>query len=561
MTEHGVRKGYGCCGPGSNGPGKKDAEFEALVKEFVSEIFKRSPIEATFMGVHDYDAELDDFSRAAVEEEIDWLKRMVARFEAIVPDSLSLNCQVDRDIVIAACRHEILSSETIRGWEKNPGMYVGAPLAASYILAVREFAPIEERLANMAERIGKIPQVLEEGKKNIKNPPRVFVETSIDSARGGLGFFMGLVPVLAERAPEIKAKLLEASDKAVKAIQEYIAFMEGLLPEAKGEFAVGEEVFNELLHTSHMVEWNADYLLRRGRELFDETIEQLEETAARIDASRTWEEILEEIKAEHPSADTLVDYYREQMARVRQFVAANDLVDIPEGEELIVEATPPFQRPTIPYAAYMSPAPFEKEQVGRFWVTPPDPGAPKEVQEAQLRGHSIWGIPTTCGHEAYPGHHLQLVWANRSKSLARKFAHSTLFAEGWAFYTEELLESMGYLADPRTKLSRLADQLWRAGRIILDASLHTGRMSVDQAVDFMVEKIHHERPNALAEVRRYTTSPTQPMSYLMGKLEILKIYEDYKAAKGGSFALKEFHNELLSHGTIPPAAVRRLIFR
>jgi uncharacterized protein (DUF885 family) len=136
---------------------------------------------------------------------------------------------------------------------------------------------------------------------------------------------------------------------------------------------------------------------------------------------------------------------------------------------------------------------------------------------------------------------------------------STLFAEGWAFYCEELMEQLGFLKGPEGRLMRLKGQLWRAGRIILDAALHTRGMTVDEAVDFFVTKVHMEKPNALAEVRRYATTPTQPMSYLIGKLEILKLAEDYKAAKGKDFDMRRFHNELLAHGTIAPGFVRRIL--
>ena len=220
------------------------------------------------------------------------------------------------------------------------------------------------------------------------------------------------------------------------------------------------------------------------------------------------------------------------MAAIRQYVIDQGIATIPPGESLQIVETPAYLRPILPYAAYMQPGILEEKQEGIFIVTPVDPSAPPEEQEQKLRGHYWAKLPITALHEAYPGHHLQLVWANRQETIPRRMGSflATLFIEGWAFYCEELLEKMGYISQPIQRLGRLSDQLWRAGRIILDVSLHTRGMSVDEAVQFLVQECSLEPTNALAEVRRYTQSPTQPQSYLMGKLAILELVADYRRA-------------------------------
>jgi len=133
---------------------------------------------------------------------------------------------------------------------------------------------------------------------------------------------------------------------------------------------------------------------------------------------------------------------------------------------------------------------------------------------------------------------------------------ATLFIEGWAFYCEELLEQMGYIAEPIQRLGRLSDQLWRAGRIILDVSLHTKGMAVDEAVAFFVQECQLEPTNALAEVRRYTQTPTQPQSYLMGKLAILDLVADYRRTRPGA-SMREIHDAILGCGSLPPRLMRQ----
>jgi uncharacterized protein (DUF885 family) len=307
-----------------------------------------------------------------------------------------------------------------------------------------------------------------------------------------------------------------------------------------------------------MVDYDADQLLATGWEQFRQTRAQMETLAREIDPERTVQELMEEAKADHPTAEGLLDAYRQAMADIRQYVIDHDIVGIPPDESLRIIETPVFLRPILPYAAYMSAGILEERQDGIFIVTPVDPEMSPEDQEQKLKGHYRAKLPITALHEAYPGHHLQFVWANRQETLPRRMGSfiATMFIEGWAFYCEELLEQMGYIAQPVQRLGRLSDQLWRSARIILDASLHTKGMSVDEAVDFLVEECQLEPSNAWAEVRRYTQTPTQPQSYLMGKLALLEIVEEYKAAHP-DLSMRELHDAILGCGALTPRLMRQ----
>jgi len=155
---------------------------------------------------------------------------------------------------------------------------------------------------------------------------------------------------------------------------------------------------------------------------------------------------------------------------------------------------------------------------------------------------------------------LQLVWANRTETVPRRMGSflATLFIEGWAFYCEELMEQLGWIAEPIQRLGRLAGQLWRAARIVLDVSLHTKGMTVEEGISFMVEKVQLEPSNATAEVRRYTQTPGQPQSYLMGKLQILDLIDDLKKANP-DLSMKEMHDKLLAEGSLPPRLMRQAL--
>ncbi|MEO0225767.1 MAG: DUF885 domain-containing protein, partial [candidate division WOR-3 bacterium] len=182
--------------------------------------------------------------------------------------------------------------------------------------------------------------------------------------------------------------------------------------------------------------------------------------------------------------------------------------------------------------------------------------SPVKLQEEVLRGHPVYGIPIIALHEGYPGHHLQLVYSNRTKRKIRKLFGSSVFAEGWALYCEEMMAEVGFYSDPRTKLLKLKDQLWRACRIIIDIGLHTEKINFDEAVNILVNDAKLERVHAEKEVTRYTFTPTQPLSYLIGKKQILEFRHDYETKLGRSFRLKDFHDQLLSFGTIPVVLIR-----
>jgi len=540
------------------------AEFYRRAGGGIDRLMEEAPVVATQLGDHRFDDRLADYSKATLERQRREVKKALAEFERFDTENFDLDARIDQRLMVQIARSILRGFEKLRPYFRNPGTYIEECLAGIFLLLVREFAPLEERLRSALGRLRAVPEVLVRGKENLDpaEVPPVWCEVALESAEQGLGLFTMLIPALAQQIPGLQEELNEASAEAAEALQDYVGFLkERVLPRAKGDFAVGEELFEELLREDHLLDYTAEELLQTGWRLFEETKAEMEGLAQKIDPTKGPKELIEEAKTDHPSADELLDVYRREMAAVRQFVIDHEIATIPEGESLKIEPTPPFLRGLIPYAAYLMPGPLEKQQEGIFLVTPVDPESPKAEQEEKLKGHNYAKLPVTALHEAYPGHHLQLTYANMIGSLPRKLGAfiSTLFIEGWAFYCEELMEQLGYIDKPLQRLGRLADQLWRAARIVLDVSLHTGEMGVEEAVNFLVNKAGLERSNALAEVRRYTLTPTQPMSYLMGKLEILKLIDEYRG-RHPNISLRELHDAILSCGSLPPCLMRERLF-
>ncbi len=536
------------------------ADFRGLAEEIIASFWKNSPIAATFAGVHDYDHELDNIDSdhlAAVNTEH---KHFLDRLESLSQDTLDPDSRIDHQLLCNYLRSSIKEFEEIRYWQKNPADYANGCVDGIHILFLREFAPIEERAAAILSRMKQMPRFLQDAKRNLADTPRVFTQLAIDVSAGGQNFINTMATDLASLVPAMAEDLSAARGKAIAAMVDYTEYLKNdIIPRSSGTFAVGSEYFDFKLKTNHMLPYNAEELLEYGQEIKEQTERDLDRTAQQIDRGRTWIELVEEIKNLHPRAQELAGTYKTEMERARAFIRDHDLVTLPLAEELEVIPTPEFLRPTLPYAAYMSPAPLEEQQKGFFFVTPVDETLPLEKQEEILKGHPLCGIPVIALHEGYPGHHLQHVYVNRLKNKLRRLLGTTVFIEGWALYCEEMMYDAGFYSDPRSRLLQLKDQLWRACRVIIDVGLHTRNMTFDQAVNLLVNGAKLQRVHAAKEVTRYTFTPTQPMSYLVGKRQIMDLRADYERNTSDPFRLKEFHDRLLNFGSIPVCLVRQAL--
>jgi uncharacterized protein (DUF885 family) len=247
----------------------------------------------------------------------------------------------------------------------------------------------------------------------------------------------------------------------------------------------------------------------------------------------------------------MLQAYTEWTARARQFLVDHNLVTLPPGETCNVEPSPVFQRPVTAVASYNNPPPFSSSMRGHFFVPfPPDGASEQEVQQ-RLENNSFAAIPTTAVHEAYPGHHWQLVMAKSNPSRVRRTFRTPYFTEGWGLYAEQVMHEQGFFTDPRQEMSQYEATLFRAARIIVDTSLHIGDMSFDEGVEFMRTRANLPEPTARAEVTRYCAWPTQASAYLTGCLEIVRIREQYLQTDRGT--LREFHDKLAASGGLPIA--------
>ena len=532
--------------------------FEALCDEHIEESFRLDPVYATLNGVHDFDSELGDPSLGAVRRRIEWLGDQLRRAESEVEvRDLEPHERIDHRLLISRLKAGLLVWERQREAERNPILYPDQCMYGVFLLFTREFAPFAERLVTLQKRLSRIPAYLRAARETVGECPTLFAQTAAEVADSAVSFLDEVRSEIGRREPQAAANLGPPCDAAQGAFREYAAWARDKASQGSKEtFAVGRDIFDARLRDEHLLAFDTRALERHGWELLRATQARMEEVARTIHPQKSWRTLVEESKEDVPGEVEILDVYRKEVERARRFLVDKRLTPFPPGEILEIVATPAFDRSRTPYAAYLMPGPFDSVQRGLFYVTCVDPTDSPEARRATLLGHNLHSVPIITAHEAYPGHHLQLCWANRARTRLRKLADSPVLAEGWGLYCEELMYEQGFFPDARSRLFQLKDACWRAARVVLDCRLHTGEIEFGGAVDFLVEEAGLERPNAESEVRRYATSPTQPMSYAVGKQALLDLRGEVQKQLGDAFDLHDFHGAVLQAGTLPVGLVR-----
>jgi uncharacterized protein (DUF885 family) len=542
---------------------KRDPELAKLADRFFDECyFKFDPVAGTQAGFHQYDNLLPSGSRAEVDEEIALLKKFLGEFEAFNASGLSASAAADRELAISQIKGGLLSLEVIRPWEKNPDIYSSGASNAIFVIMSRTFAPAAVRLKSVIAREKLIPRTLQSARDNLKNPPKVYTEIALDQLPGIISFFESDVPKAFKDVTD-KALLVEfktTNQGVMDALKSYQTYLKNdLLPRSNGDFRIGEETYRKKLLYDEMVDIPLDRLLEIGREDMRRNQEEFRRVANEIDPARTPAQILDDAMSDHPSSGKLLSTFQDMLSGLRRFIETHKIVTIPSPVPPIVEETPPFER-ALTTASMDTPGPFEKVAKEAFFnVTLPEKTWDAKQTEEYLQGFNKGTIISTAVHEVYPGHYVQFLWIARAPSKIRKLLGCSSNAEGWAHYTEQMMLDEGYgNGDLKVRLGQLQDALLRNARFIAGIQMHTGKMTLDQAVEFFVKEGYQVRPVAEKEARRGTSDPTY-LVYTLGKLEILKLREDYKKLKGGKYTLQGFHDAFLQQGFPPIKIVRRAL--
>jgi uncharacterized protein (DUF885 family) len=519
--------------------------FNALLEQYYTAWFRYHPEEAVQSGIPGYEESLRPYADDQIGALISLNEKLLSSFDELDFAALDPEQQIDFSILYNAAAlelHQLLDDD----WRyRRPQDFL--PVNAIHQLLLH---PVDNLHTAFKHRMQQIPDYLRGARSYLaQQPQRIplgWLKGACQQGRAGAAFFRDMQhhPLVLQKFQN-PSRLQPLCDQAAAALDDFVRFLEQeLLPKASGEFACGTDEFHSLLREKHFLDIEPDALHRFGTRLFDQTLDQLKAVARELRKDGDIEQALAGIREQHPGGDpdVLLEAYRARMKAAQDFVSQHDLVSLPAPQSLKVMLTPEHLRHEIPFAAYEAPGYRDAQQQGYYYVTP-------VRSEGHLLEHNWTSIDLTCVHEAFPGHHLQFVTANRNpdNSLPRMLNASSTLYEGWALYCEELMLEQGFLATPQHRFMMLRDRLWRALRVMLDVELHCRGLTVADAARRMHKHLGFAIDEAKADLAWYTQHPTIPMGYATGWAIIRALRAELESRP--DFNLKDFHNRLLSVGS------------
>jgi uncharacterized protein (DUF885 family) len=547
-------------------------KFEALAKKYIEQFLEMNPEAATQLGEHRFDDRLDDYSLAGVERDRAVNRKYLKALDAIPVKSLSPVNSVDYRIMRNRLEYNLFSADVLREYEWNPLRYnIGN---AIYGLVARDFAPLKDRLRNIKERLKAVPTVVAQAKLLLRNPPRIYTETAINQNTGTISLIRDELQPFIEQAPELKAELAPAQAIAIKALEDYGAWLQKeLLPRSTGDFRLGDEKYRRKLRFALESDLSKEEILRRAEADLKSTQNIMYDVALPLykkyfptekDASRLADRklvikaVLARLAETHPTNETIVPLASEQVKAATDFVRDNNLVSLPSGPVKVI-VMPEFTR-GVAVAYCNAVGPFESSGETFYAISPTPRDWTPTRMESFFREYNNYMLLEVTVHEAMPGHYLQLAHANKFTAPTRLRAvfQSNTFAEGWATYAEALMAERGF-GGPEVRMQQLKLYLRGIINAILDQKVHTAGMTEKEALALMMNEGFQEEGEAAGKWRRAALTSTQLPSYYVGAIEVNDIRRAYEAKMGGAVDYKRMHDTMLSFGTPAPKYVRELM--
>jgi len=540
--------------------------FGVLVDDYLDQFARRHPSIAAGNGLHAHDGLLEDFSAAAIASEVEWLQSVRGKLDALDPTPLSADERVDRRILQGIVDGWLLDLDTVRTWTRNPMIYASAISDGVHNLMTMESSPAASRMQQAASKLREVPRLLQSARDNIQKPPRVFVERSIVMFRGASNLLGHDLPLAFPESSD--PALGSAADAARKAIDDYVTELETqVLASSTDAFALGTATVEARYRAEALLDTPAASLIVIGeRELaklraeFDAAAARVKPTTPQRPPLEVWASVLKD----HPRRGELATAAQKTVDELFAFVRERRLVDLPEGERVVVAAAPPFD---LGLASMHSSPPLEVHPVkSYYYVTDAQADWPPERQDAWLQKFNYATLADITAHEVAPGHYVHSLFMRRTPGKIRRiwiglnpFPQPSSGQDGWAHYAEQLVSDEGFKReDPRYRLAQTSEALTRICRLLVGLRLHSGEWTLDQAASFFEREAHLPAPAARQEAVRGTYDPTYG-GYFLGKLAALKLRHDYAAAQGDKFNLREFHERVMTNGIAPWWAHRQLL--
>lgn len=556
-----------------------DAKFTDFSERALAGWLKLSPVNATQIGEHRYDSDIDDLSEAGRQQGIDFARKTLAELGTFDVKQLSRENQVDAAILRNQLEYDVWATETLQAWAWDPQVYNSVAGSALYNVMAREFAPLPERLKSATVRMEKIPGFLAQARANLdpKRVPKVHAETVAKYNAGILSIVETFItPHVSELSEADQKRLLAATESLKKAVDEHQQWLDKtLVPNAKGDFRIGAQLYDQKLKFALVSSLSRADIKQRAESELQRVRAEMYAIAQKVlkdkpgapaltdnpDAAtqqRAIEAALELAYAERPARDAVVADAEAALKSATDFVRAKDLVTLPDAPVDIIEM-PEFQR-GVAVAYCDSPGPLDKNLKTFYAISPiPTEWSQKQV-DSFLREYNSRMIHLLSIHEGTPGHYLEGWHSAKFPSTLRAVLRSGLFAEGWAVYTERTMADAGYLDnDPLFRLVQLKFYLRTIANAILDQGVHVDGWSKQQAMDLMVRQTFQQEREAEGKWDRAQLTSAQLPTYFVGAQEHFDLRKAMEAKLGDKFNAKAYHDQVLSYGAPPVRFVRELM--
>jgi uncharacterized protein (DUF885 family) len=551
----------------------QDNAFQKIAGDYIEQYLQANPEDATELGDHRFDGELTDYSSGARTKDLATQKEFRDKLSAIDGTKLSGANNIDFRILKENIDYQIFRDEELKEPEWNPLVYMQSLANSLYLLVARDFAPAEQRVPNLRQRMEKIPGVIAQAKANLQHPPRVHTETAIEQTQGAINLVReGLTPLF-DQTPQTKKDLVPLQEKTAAALADYKKWLQNdLLPRSDGDFRLGVEKYRKKLRFALASDLSMEEIMKRAQADLQQTQRAIYETALPLykkyfpnaepatlaDKHKVTAGVLDKLAEQHPDDAIVVGYATEVVTEATNFVRSHNLVTIPDTP-LDVIAMPEFKR-GVAIAYCDSPGPLDKTGKTFFAVAPTPKDWSKERKESFFREYNNYEIRDLTVHEAMPGHYLQLAHANefRAPTLVRAIFRSGTFIEGWAVYAEQMMAEQGY-GGPAVKMQQLKMRLRAIANAILDQSIHAGNMNEKEAMDLMMKQTFQQEGEAVAKWKRARLTSAQLSTYFVGGTEHLDLRAGEQKKLGDQFNLKKYNDQVISYGSPPVKYVRELM--
>ncbi|WP_396185412.1 DUF885 domain-containing protein [Flavobacterium sp.] len=546
-----------------------DVAFEKLSKEFIDGYLAWRPQSGVSLGYHQYDGKIADYSKASIDAEIVRLKDFDTKFSEIDSASLSAKKYYDWKMLHSNIKRELLNFENFEVYIKNPMTYAGAIDVSIYIK--RNFAPLEQQIKSIIAIENQAPNLYEDAKANLQDSLALpHIQLAIEIAKGSASFLGNdlLLALKDVKNDSLMKAFNVANKKAIDAINGYVSFLEKeKLPKANNDYAIGKENYQKMLLYGEGITMSAEEILAIGLKELQKEQASFNAAAKIINPNKKPIDVYNDMQKEHPTAAGLIPDSKKNLEAIRQFLIDNKIVTMPSEVRVKLEETPAFARATST-ASMDTPGPFEtKATEAYYYITPVDAKWTPKQAEDWLAQFNFYTTDVVSVHEAYPGHYTQFLHLNASDaSKIQKIFGSYAFIEGWAHYTEVMMLDAGFgnSGDPikaaKYRMAQSGEALLRLCRLCVSIKTHCYGMNVEDATKFFMSNWYQGEKSSSQEALRGTYDPGY-LFYTLGKLQILKLQEDYKKQEGDNYSLQKFNDAMLDNGMPPIQIMRELLLK